>query len=572
MLYVRTMRYLKPRQLLVRPLRAAQRRVPPRLAMAAIPSPTMRELASVVEQWGTADRGMERARLVLHDSFEFLNERRTLTAIDWTQRYGSHLWSYNLHYFDYAPDLVWAFRLTGDRTFLARFERLALSWIQGSGGRGDGWEPYAISVRIVNWSYGLLLAGSALDLDARDRLLRSLSAQHRALAARLEWHVQGNHLLKNLCALVVGALMFEGQARRRLSDAVQLLETQVRAQILADGHHEERSPMYHAIVLGDLLEVVALLRSVGHASADRLHRLVEPMLAALARVTRPDGSPHRINDSVDGIAPSRRALAARAQSAGMDLAAHPGTPGRWHLRDVGFAGYSSPDGRERLIIDGGVPGPDHQPAHAHCGLLGFELDFNGHQFLVDPGVHGYAGDRYREYVRSTRAHNTVAIDGREQNEMWSVFRVARRARVTRVSCGAREDQGGILFHGEYHPYHSRDVTHARTIEGGEGVWQITDTVNGQAHRATSYWHFHPAVSLKQQGDTVVAGGPSGNVRLEPFGATKVIIRSANENPPGGWFCPEFGIAQPTWVIALEGPTQSGVPFGVRLRANAGGER
>ena len=29
-------------------------------------------------------------------------------------------------------------------------------------------------------------------------------------------------------------------------------------------------------------------------------------------------------------------------------------------------------------------------------------------------MHGYDGDPYREYVRSTRAHNTVMISGGEQ--------------------------------------------------------------------------------------------------------------------------------------------------------------
>src|SRR5690606_2555175 len=70
--------------------------------------------------------------------------------------------------------------------------------------------------------------------------------------------------------------------------------------------------------------------------------------------------------------------------------------------------------------------------HAHCDLLSFELDLAGLPFAVDAGVSGYADAPLREFVRSTRAHNTVVIGGREQSEIWGVYRVARMAEVMRA--------------------------------------------------------------------------------------------------------------------------------------------
>lgn len=53
------------------------------------------------------------------------------------------LWRYNLHYFDYLLD--------SDRCSKAK-ARLISDWIDRNPiGIGDGWEPYTLSLRIVNW-------------------------------------------------------------------------------------------------------------------------------------------------------------------------------------------------------------------------------------------------------------------------------------------------------------------------------------------------------------------------------------------------------------------------------------
>ncbi len=87
--------------------------------------------------------------------------------------------------------------------------------------------------------------------------LESLALQLRWLRRRLEYHLLGNHLLCNGKALVFGRLYFEGpEADEWLRTGLAVVERELREQILDDGAHFERSPMYHLIVLEDLLDMI----------------------------------------------------------------------------------------------------------------------------------------------------------------------------------------------------------------------------------------------------------------------------------------------------------------------------
>ena len=79
-------------------------------------------------------------------------------------------------------------------------------WIEENPpGMGNGWEPYPLSLRIINWikwvldRYGL-----------PDEALYSLAVQTRYLFKKLEYHLLGNHLYVNAKALVFAGLFFDG--------------------------------------------------------------------------------------------------------------------------------------------------------------------------------------------------------------------------------------------------------------------------------------------------------------------------------------------------------------------------
>jgi uncharacterized heparinase superfamily protein len=522
-------------------------------------------MAETVAAWGPGDaKGrLRRATDVLEGRFTFLNHSETLPQVDWCTRYVSHLWSYNLQYFDYAIDLAWAFRITGDCRFVRRFEDLADSWIASAApGRGDAWEPYSTSLRLVNWTYALLLFGDSLQGAFRQRLISSLYAQSVFLERRLEFHILANHLQKNLKALAVVSLLFSGPRAERWRDqAGRRLWSELYEQVLPDGGHFERSPMYHVTALADYLETVALFSAIGEAVPDAAQERIRRMAHALGVLMRPDGSLHLFNDTANGIAPSREYV---SQLIALVLAEPFAQPqGVVELPDSGYFGFVDSAAGERFLIDCGIPGPAYQPAHAHCDLLSFELDIDGQPLIVDSGVHGYEGDPFREYTRSTRAHNTVAIAGREQSEIWGTFRVARRAEPISAACELSSD--GFRFAGAYRPYHDRNVSHHREVRRDRACWIVTDWVSGAKGKAlASYLHFHPNFALEVIGNSVRAKSPSLSLAVTPFGVDGCTLRVGSSNPVQGWYCPEFGRATPSHVLEMHVERNLGSSFGYRI--------
>jgi uncharacterized heparinase superfamily protein len=569
LLYVRTVRRLRWEQVAYRPLRRVQRWLPAPAAPRGEPDPgRMEAMAAALAAWGPGDAPdrLARADEVAAGSFTFVGRTEAMAEPEWTRRRVSHLWSYHLHYFAWGVDLAWAWRLTGDERFAARFRALAEGWMAACPpGTGDGWEPYALSVRIESWARALLLFGERLDAGFRAALLASLHAQAAWLERRLELHLLANHLQKNLTALVTAGLLFRGAAaaRWRTKGAARLWR-ELAEQVLDDGGHYERSPMYHLIAASDFLETIGLLEAAGEAVPSGARARVGKMVEAIGVLCRPDGRLHLFNDAAEGEAPPAAHLAALGERL---VGARPmEARGAFSLPHTGYFGWANPAGGERILVDCGPPGPVYQPGHAHCDLLSFELDLGGAPLVVDAGVSGYEGDPLREYARSTRAHNTVSIGGREQSEVWGTFRLARRAEVAGAVRAAATADGGWRFEGAYRPYHDRGAVHRRTVERSADGWRVTDRVEGaRGDRLRAWLHLHPDWAVEADGSGFTARRPGTAVRIEPFGADAVRTVRGEGEPAQGWHCPRFGVALPAPVVEMTVHANDGRAFGCTIR-------
>jgi uncharacterized heparinase superfamily protein len=471
---------------------------------------------------------------------------------DWVASDMPKLWRYNLHYFDF---LHWASG-SADRN-----AALIDSWLEHvPPGQGDGWEPYPLSVRIVNWLK--FLHGRSPDAIP-DAWTESLATQMGTLRASIEHHLLGNHLLKNAKALLLGGAAFKGAvATEWLQQGLRILRTELREQILADGGHIERSPMYHSIVLEDILDIINVLQAgqelVSRDARAEIFEAGRRATAFLRQLRGGNGEIPLFNDSAYGVAPPAVELLEYAErileprESGVELQDRGGEkpPGRICLADSGYFGYRS--GGDSLLLDCGPVGPDYQPGHAHCDTLSFELCVAGRPVVVDSGVHEYAAGPRREYDRSTRAHNTVMVDDEEQSEMWGALRVARRAQPLFARLDAWSN-GLLHFHGGHDGYHriAGRVTHEREFFMHEaGRWEVRDHLRGRGrHRIRSFIHLHPdcAVERATGGQWRIAMSAGPRLSFAPFGGTVRLEQ--------GCYSPGFGlrIANPVLVIEQEGP-------------------
>lgn len=465
--------------------------------------------------------------------FRFLaSERIVANPGDWNRAGWPKLWLYNLHYFD---DIV-----ADDAAARADWHRALIShWIaENLPGSGSGWAPYPTSLRIVNWAKWAL-AGNTLD----DATLHSLAVQARFLSKRLEFHLLGNHLLANAKALVFVGAFFQGlEADKWRDTGLRLLRRELASQILVDGGHFERSPLYHAIVLGDVLDLLQLSgRCPGlfnPSDVEHWRNVAIRMRRWLRIMTHPDGEIAFFNDATLGAAPNQAQLSAYAGEIGLPTD-HSSLNELEVLADSGYVRLHS--GAAVIIADAGPIGPDYQPGHAHADTLSFELSLYGRRVLVNSGTSGYESGRERLQQRGSAAHNTVVVDGQDSSEVWSSFRVARRARVLDVSWG---NDDGILWLQAAHDGYRRlagAVIHRRRWQLSTERLQIIDTLQGRWRTAESYWHVHPQVTIRGTGSgTMLLDGLPSAVKLSAA-ADRTELYADQWHPQFGLSIPSTGL-------------------------------
>ena len=426
--------------------------------------------------------------------FSFLNKTLELgSPINWFPEGVEQLWLYNLHYFDYLQHLGGDCDKDQARQNYLKFRDLVTGWLAACPpGSAVAWDPYPISLRLTNWikAYSWFSAFLDDDPDFSSALRRSLWVQTHALNGQLEYHLLGNHLIENGRALVMAGLFFQApEAANWLATGKQILSEQLEEQFLGDGAHFERSPMYHQIMLEVYREMGELLLEVDRSTAAEFLKKATGMETWLREVLHPDGRIPLVNDAAFGIAPEPfRQIAPAGQ-----------TDGLVELQDSGYFVFRDQAAGDFLIFDAGPIGPDYQPGHGHCDTLSVEISHAGKRFVVDSGVATYYGNQSdRHYYRNTRAHNTLTVDGLEQSEIWSYFRVARRARPFDINSGSSTDLAcfAAASHDGYRrlagaPEHRRWVVWLE-----RRFWIIADEVlGGNSHVIDSRLHFHPAVDL-----------------------------------------------------------------------------
>ena len=368
--------------------------------------------------------------------------------------------------------------------------RLVRDWIEQPR-VGAGWDPHPTSLRLLSWGKLLLTPGALPDEPSlRESMRRSLADQAESLSQSLEYRLQANHLLSNRIAVVWAGLLFEGARADVWRAQIPALEAELASQVHADGGHEERSPMYHSLILENVLDLLNLAQGSSRAPegfVDVLREVAARMLDALALYTRPDGRIALFADSAWGVACEPASLFEYGRALGVTCAG--ASPRSGWLEESGYARLVR-DGFDVIVSLAG-PCPAHQPGHAHCDALALELAVGGQGFVGDTGVFEYEPGRRRDQARSTASHATLELDGREQSELWAAHRVGGRAQVDRVVYEAPGGVSGrVIGWGRNRPSHTRRVA----IEDGGVV--VVDQVEREGTAVASRWPIAPGWRLE----------------------------------------------------------------------------
>jgi hypothetical protein len=527
-----------------------------------------------------------RSDQILAGAFTYVGETHVLSdPLDWTLNPSRDKEWLIAHHKLYAlVDLMQAYRATRREAYVDRWSSLAERWLDQMGsGFITASDAQVEAKRVESLVTCILLARDAhapLPGALLRRLLARLADEVDFIARHL--HPTRNHRTFQLCAMATVGLLFKelADAPQWSASALRLLEDNLLDDFLPSGVHVERSTHYHNITLEAALSVVELAKLNGAVVSSALDERLRRALIFSAWFQFPDGEIPLINDSDTLDHRSMFEAGYRLYGAPEFLwaasrggAGHPPTQtaadfdGHVVLTSGWGADRQSYASRQHIFIDCAPLGVG---SHSHYDLFSFTWFADGRQIIVDPGRYTYDanpvdGIDWRREFKSTRAHNTVAIDGHDQTRYLSKSKMPPPG-VERYDKSVHDAKHGpeveILWLAsdldaaspwvmgaarshEYGPVHYRAfvfIDRAVLL-----VVDVFDPPDDRPHRYDSRLH----LAADWSGDaTVLAGDHGCLVAASGWHASIETSAAATSCIEQGWVSKTYGIKSPAPVVVV----------------------
>ncbi len=402
-------------------------------------------------------------------------------------------------------------------------------------------------LRVPVFLYCLKTAKELGETEQTD-LLRAVYGHAWWIANNLSLYASlGNHTVCECVGLVFAGAIFShtDEGKRWTDTGYRLLDQELKHQVLADGGPAEQSLSYHRFVL-DLYWLAKNflernnLRECSHWTA-RLE-MGESFLAAFQI---DGGSFPSIGDSDDGhaIGPGVTPIRCKAKPCQDTITT---------FVESGYTVVKQGQGFS-LIFDHGPLGMPPLYNHGHADALSVTLSFKGKPVLVDPGTFRYNGvPEWRRYFKSTRAHNTVTVDGQDQavQETGFIWSKPYKATLEKAVSGDK-----WVFLRACHDGYTRlkgPVIHERTVFiEDQGLILIRDTFKGKGvHDFELNFHLHPETKVVRYRDGWLDAdmdGVKAFVLLLEGGEFKVV--RGQEQPIRGSYSPAYGVKVESPVLS-----------------------
>ena len=475
-------------------------------------------------------RDIEAERTSAGWRFAFLGEERLFGPdIDRTADGAGQLWRMNLHYME------WLEVVAADAGAEAILHWILANPPRRAGALDDGWNAYALSLRIVCWLQFLARHGAALETETQATIARSLAAQLDWLARFPETDLGGNHLVKNIKALAWGAACFDGgDASEWRALALALLRRELPVQVLDDGFHFERAPSYHTQVAADLIETRMAL---GADAPPALDEAIGGMVEAARLMAHPDGLPAQFGDSGLHMAYAPALLAEAARVGNRP------EPQSGVLPDAGLAAFKSAG--FSCFAKFGPLGADALPAHAHGDAGSVELSFVSHRLVVDQGVYEYVSGERRTASRAAASHNLTTPDSGDMADFFGEFRLGWRPEPRILQ--AHTDGHGLSVEVAHDGFarHAGGAVLSRRIDADANAVRLVDSLSlaGTA-RWTSRFLLHPDWTASEEDGTVVLQREGARIRFLADTPARLV--------DAVWW-PDMGHERSTQRIVLDWP-------------------
>jgi hypothetical protein len=533
-----------------------------------------------------------------------------------------YIWELNRHLF--MVPLALACQHTKQSKYMEKFESLLTEWIlQNPFMMGVNWSSsLELGIRLINWTICWHIIGDELKPELKKRWLDTIYRHcwfiNRNLSA---FSSANNHLIGEAAGLFIGsAAMPRFKASKRWRGrAYRILIRESMKQNYPDGVNKEQAISYQQFVLDFLILSGLAGEANGVKYPLKFWGIIEKMLDYLAAIEDAGGNIPQIGDEDDGYVVDlfqkeigayhsllhtgayifkreeflKGSMAAKSNKRDNGDIDCMGPDYKTllllnirnvHIEEVGLIPGNLPDSftdggyyilgadfhtpsEQKLIFDCGSLGYLSLAAHGHADALAVYFSAGGRPIFIDPGTYAYhADEKWRNYFRSTAAHNTVRMDGRDQSVMSGNFMWSSKAETEIIDYKGFTKAKGL--HTGYKSFND-SVLHTRTVkyEKETDHWEIEDQILCEgSHNMEIFFHIHPECCVENTDEMLMIYFEQGCCLFEKDSRLELQIHKGDEAFPSGWYSPSYDVKVPTTTLRLfksiKGPIEVATKFSI----------
>ncbi|MEZ4989279.1 MAG: alginate lyase family protein [Saprospiraceae bacterium] len=476
-------------------------------------------------------------------------------------------WALNRHY--HLLTLLNAYLDTGNGRYSHTINRHIVDWVSASlpypGVKSSTamWRGLEVSFRVKRWAdafYGLI---ASEDFSPAARLLLLSSIPEHAHYLR-NFHAQGNWLTMEMSALAIGAIAWPEfrDASSWLEYSKTAMTESLKEQVYPDGVQTELTAHYHRVALSNFDLFLKTLQQAGESLPSIYPERIEQMWNYLAYSLRPEGTNPLNNDSdLNNYQSAIIAISRDLDRPDWQYIATNGEEGKMPEAKAAFFPYAG-----QVVMRSGWDHNAHWSffdigpwgsGHQHNDKLHLSVSAFGHDYLVDSGRFAYRGevaDKFRDYARSSAAHNVLHIDGKGQAP-------GPREADQPLDASHFKSTGELDYAwGDFDRFEDLDGTarHTRSVTYVNGkFWIVVDHIQTDRPRQVeAFWHWHPdhTISLLSRGITGTQAS-NNNMYIIPIGHQKwdvELIKGQEIPQPQAWYSREYNVAVPNPTAVYKG--------------------
>tara|TARA_R110001592_G_scaffold361272_1_gene671571 strand:- start:29843 stop:31990 length:2148 start_codon:yes stop_codon:yes gene_type:complete len=493
--------------------------------------------------------------------------------IDWKAIPNGDLeWCFMLNRHKFWIHLGRAYMLTGNEKYAKGFVKQANHWIENNPLEEDfkkySWRRIEAGIRIQNWikAFEYFKNSKHITPEFFSKFLSSIN-QHATyinsafsnFSQTSNWGVIEFHGLFNASQFLTE---FK-EAKLWEKDALNNLNTCINLQILEDGTQWEQSPMYHNEVFHCFMNVNLLAQRNDVKLPEALIKKTKNMAYANIKWQKPNYHQPLLGDSDDT---DLRGLLTLSSLLFKDPVLKSRAYTDFDYETFFITGKTNKENYKNIDIQ--LPnflsvfqqssGDFYMRSswetdatfaslhlkklgcgHGHDNLLHFTLFANGKDYLIDGGRYSYVDNKWREYFKNNKSHNTLGVDNLTNSvyqDSWTNSFEARSEGVfTKIETTFDYAEAENTA---YKRLEDPVSMKRRLLFIKPDVWLVFDSFSAnKKHKYSQYFNFpNDSINIKNGGLSTTY--KTDNLRIQPIKVAEIILTDS-------WWSPEYNLKKET---------------------------